>query len=68
MENNLLDAQQVAKFLCISKSTLDRLQRDNEIPVADYVVTKSFKRLWKASTIMNWLDIQCKNPRKEQAA
>lgn len=61
---DLLTVSEVAEFLRISISTIDRLQADGKFPLADYLLGDKKIRLWKRKTIQDWLDQTQKNPKK----
>ncbi len=63
-----LDAKELAAYLHVSIATINKMQAENELPLADYVVAGQRKRLWKLETINQWMEENCKNPRKEQIA
>jgi|GEM_PF-6920895 len=65
-QSKLLNVKQVANYLSVSISTIDRMQKDGEIPPADYLVSNVQKRLWKMETITGWLNTQCRNPKAEK--
>ena len=62
----LLRANEVAAYLGISVSSLDRYQADGDIPFADFVLGKGRLRLWKRETITDYLEKKCKNPKAMQ--
>lgn len=63
-----LDAKELAAMLHVSLATINRMQSDKEIPECDYVIAGQKKRLWRIETIMQHLEKNCRNPRKEQVA
>ncbi|MBX9866606.1 MAG: hypothetical protein K2Y14_06795 [Burkholderiales bacterium] len=67
-KDTLMDAKQVCTYIKVSISCLDRMIIENEFCHADFVITQHKKRLWKLSTVQEFLEQNCKNPRKEQTA
>lgn len=57
----LMTSKQVAEFLHVSIATLDRMIVRDNLPESDYKIGGLDRRLWKRSTIISWLDNQCKN-------
>lgn len=66
----LLNVKNVAAYVNLSVSTIDRMLADGEFVEPDYLISNVKKRLWKQSTIDTFLEQQCKNPKKvrEQCA
>lgn len=67
-EMELMTMNQLVKFLNISRATLERMQRDGQVPLADYTITGANKRLWKREKIVNWLNTSCTNPKATASA
>lgn len=61
---DLLTISDVAEMIRISISTIDRLQAEGKFPLADYTIGDKRIRLWRRSTVQDWLDQTQKNPRK----
>ena len=71
MESNkqeLMTIKQVALYLKLSQSTIDRMLADGEFVQPDYTVSAVKKRLWKQETIDNFLETNCRNPKSLPAA
>lgn len=58
-----------AKFVGLSESGLDRMQSEGLLCPADFLIGKAKIRVWKAETILAWLESQ-RNPKaiKEEPA
>ncbi len=65
-ENTFLTIKDVANLLCISIATVNNMQRDKLIPPADYLISGAKKRLWLKSSLLNWLDETCQNPKLQK--
>lgn len=46
----------VAQYLGISKSNLDKMQAEKRLCPADYLIGKGKIRVWKFTTIQSWLN------------
>lgn len=66
--DKFLDARELADYLHLGIATINNLQRDGVLPLADFVVGRQNKRLWKLEKINKWMAENCQNPKKEQSA
>ncbi len=62
-KEQLMDAKQVCAYIKVSLSCLDRMLVENAFCHADFVITQHKKRLWKFSTVQNFLEQNCVNPK-----
>lgn len=64
----LLNVKQIAKYVSLSVSTIDRMLADGEFVQPDFTISAVKKRLWKQETIDNFLETNCRNPKSLPAA
>lgn len=62
-DNILLNIKQLAKHISLSVATINRYLLDKTIVQPDYIIGKHNKRLWKLSSVQEWLET-CSNPKK----
>lgn len=67
-KEELLTIKQVALYLKLSQSTIDKFLAAGEFVQPDYQISAVKKRLWKLSTIESWLETHCRNPKSLPAA
>ena len=63
--DHLINIRQLAQHICLSVSTVNRMLVTGEIIQPDFLVGLHHKRLWKLTSINEWLQKNCVNPKKE---
>ena len=66
-EMKLLTIKQVAQYVRLSVSTLDRMLADGEFLQPDFLISNVKKRLWKFENVQAYLEENCRNPKKAVA-
>ena len=65
---NWLDIYELAEYLHLGKSTIERFLADGKFPQADYCINGHRRRLWTMETVNKYVEEYCRNIRKEQSA
>lgn len=63
VQEPLLNVKEVGAYIKLSPSCIDQLLAAGNFCQPDFLVSNHRKRLWKLSTLNNYLEQHCRNPK-----